>query len=95
MESYAGCFIKYDGINISNVRKIFGDSFVRLVSESHASTANLNEIHFLVRSYIKTADGQIFDIQIGDYIGRTNTGEIFICRPETFEMMRKIGHLFL
>lgn len=95
VEPYADCFIKYDGVNISNIRKIFGDSFVRLVSESHASTANLNEIHLLVRSYIKMADGQVFDIQIGDYIGRTNTGELFICRPETFEMMKKIGHSLL
>lgn len=94
MESYDGCFIKYDGIDISNVRKICGDSFVRSIYESHMST-NTNNIHLLIRSYIKMADGQIFDIQIGDYIGRTNTGEIFICRPETFEMMRKIGHLFL
>ena len=95
MGLYDDCVIKYDGINMTNVRKICGDSFVRLVSETHASTNNSNEIHFLVKSYIKMTDGQIFDVQIGDYIGRTNAGDLFVCRPETFEMMKKISYLLL
>lgn len=93
MESYNGCFIKYDGLDMSNVRKICGDSFVRSISEIHASTDNTNKIHFLGRSYIKMADGQLFEVYIGDYIGKTNDGDLFICRPETFEMLKKLSYL--